>query len=133
MRCQKERSEAVAKTTVFTYCRAPHRVRPGERVERDRLPQVFHCVHFLRLGVGANTSGWLSPHRRPSPPLLGPYHFQALAQILAHLAEEADPSKKVVLRMRWVHLPHGRDFRPLRPEGLVGEARSLSQPPLRWG
>jgi len=115
---------------MFTYCRAFHHTRSKEWMEKDRFPQVFHCVHFppqsRRLGVGANPSAnWLFLHRRP--PLLR-YRVHALAQILAHLAE-VDPSKNLALQLRQLYPLLGCNFRPLRHEALVAEANSSSQPP----
>jgi len=129
--CQKEQSEAVAETAVFTYCQASHHAGSKEWEEKDRPPQVLRYVYSppqsRRPGVGAILSGWFPLHRRVPLPLLGRYRFHALAQIPAHPGGEVDPSKKLALQLRWPHPLLGCDFRPLRCEALVEEAGSLSQ------
>ena len=113
---QKEWSETATKTTAFAYCRAPRRVRSKERMERGGLPRILRCVHFP------------PQHRRLPLPLLDRYRLHALAwQILAPLAEEADPSKKLALRLCWPYPLLGRDFHLVRREALVAGANSLSR------
>jgi len=124
--------------TAFTYHRVPHRassvkewIRRGKTIRSLdwmslRFPPRSHCP-------SADSDQWDPLHRRLPLPLLDRRRPHALAQILAHLAEEVDPSKNLALQLRRLYPLLRRNFRPLQREILVAEANSSSRPPPHRG
>ena len=93
-------------------------------MERDELARLLHRAHFplqpRHLDADANISGLVPLHRCLPLSLLG----HVLAQALARLVAEVDPSERLGVRLCWLL---GRDRRPLRHEALVVEVNSVSQ------